>query len=117
MHDNHPKKYLHTRLRLRNIYHTVRLVREHLERLQGPPSDQLLIIVLILATVPPGEIHSHSSLPISRFRSPLADAQILDPYGTMHFPLSHWTAFYKLVQLKGGLENMEDRNTAGLCQL
>jgi hypothetical protein len=117
VHDNHPKKQLYMQIRVSNIYRTVRLVREHLEKLDGPPSDLLILVVLILATVPAGEILSRSSLPISRFRSPLADAQILDPYGHISNPLPHWTAFYHLVQLKGGLEEMGDRDSAALCQL
>lgn len=116
-HDNHPKKQLYKQIRVRNIYRTVRLVREHLGKLDGPPSDRLIIIVLILATVPAREILSRSSLPVSRFRSPLADAQILDPYGHISNPLPHWAAFYHLVRLKGGLGRMEDRDSAALCQL
>ena len=117
MYGDHPKKRFYTWLRTRSIYNTIRLVREHLQALKGPPSDQIITIVLILATVPPGNIQSHASLPVSRFRSPLADAQILDPYGTLQFPRSHWSAFYSLVQMKGGIDRMDDRKVAGLCQL
>lgn len=117
VHDHHPKKQLYMQIRVRNTYRTVRLVREYLEKLCGPPSDLLIIIVLILATAPTGEILSRSSLPVSRFRSPLADAQILDPYGQISNPMPHWTAFYHLVQLKGGLGGIGDRDSAALCQL
>lgn len=117
LHDDHPKKQHHVNLRVRNTYHTVRLVRESLEKLDCHPSDLLIMIVLILATVPAGEILSRSSLPVARFRSPLGDAQILDPYGHITNPQSHWTAFYNLIQLKGGLGGMMHRDRAALCQL
>jgi len=117
LHDDHPRKQHHMNIRVRSTYHTLRLVRKNLEKLDGPPSDLLIMIVLILATVPSGEILSRSSLPVARFRSPLADAQMLDPYGHITNPQSHWTAFYNLVQLKGGLAGMTNRDRATLCQL
>lgn len=116
-HDNHPRKEIYKRLRLKHTYHAIRAVREHLETLKGPPSDRLILVTLILATVPNGDILSRSALPVSRFRSPLADAQILDTYGYISSHPSHWAAFYKLVEMRGGLGAIAGQATAGMYQL
>ncbi|KAJ9607353.1 hypothetical protein H2200_008426 [Cladophialophora chaetospira] len=113
MHGENPRSKRHERLRLRSELALFRYIREALETLDGPPSDELIGAVLVLGSNPPGGVPSRKSSPPSRFHSPMADAQILDQYGAFIFPATHWKALLQLVRLRGGINKIENKDVAG----
>ncbi len=78
----------------------------------GPPSDDLLISILILAAHGPAE--AQKALWVSQPESepchptsPLAKAQNVDFYGSLGFVPAHMRALYTLVEQKGGLDKID----------
>ena len=71
-----------------------------------PPSDALLVSILILAAHGPRQTLSQP-LPPAHPQSPLARAQNLDFYGSLSFVPTHLGALHILVEQKGGLGTVE----------
>ena len=117
MHGTNPRSEHHERLRLRNGLALFRYIREAIETLQGPPSNELIGAVLVLGSNFPERVPSREFCIPPRFHSPMADAQILDQYGAFIFPATHWKALLQLVQLSGGINKIEMKDVAGCCQL
>lgn len=88
-------------LRLSYQTQAIRLINEQLQHLRGPPSDALLVSILILGAHG-ANLDAVCDQPHPQ--SPLATAQLLDFYGSMKFEAQHMHALRVLVKLKGGLE-------------
>jgi len=71
-----------------------------------PPSDDLLVSILILAAHGQKQ-NLDPPLTPAHPQSPLAKAQNLDFYGTLSFIPAHLAALYILVEQKGGLDKIE----------
>jgi hypothetical protein len=87
---------------------TIALVQEMLKNLDKKVPDELLAAVLILSFQgPPGHAGEQS-----RFQSPLAPVHCLDLLGSLAFQPEHAKGLVALVQLKGGLHNIQMRGLA-----
>ena len=89
----------------------IRLINDMLRHTAAnntPPSDALLMSILILAVH--GQRQATTTDPPSRQvhpQSPLAKAQNLDFYGSLAFTPMHLAALHMLVERKGGLDKIE----------
>jgi dsRNA-specific ribonuclease len=100
-------------MRLSYKAETIKLVNQMMNNLNKEVPDVLLAAVLVLASQGPRV----DSGEVSRFRSPLATAQCLDHQGNLAFELEHTRGMLALVQLKGGLHNIEMRGLADVIVL
>ena len=81
-------------------------LQRKVENLNGSmPSDEMLSIILSLSAHEPNEKAIASCVP-SFPQSPLAKTQVLDSVAYMKTEPSHFRALYRLVELRGGLQNI-----------
>ena len=117
LHGPHADRSEHIRLQLSHRITTIKLINAAITEMTGPPPDELIGAVLVLAAADPENVIDHSLRPISRYRSPLARAQWLDVYGAQSLVPSHAMALVRLVQLKGGWKEFKTLGLAGICEL
>ena len=82
----------------------ISLVRSQVDTLEGLPSDDLIISILILAA---HGAHREQVPDYSPPKSPLARLQVLDYYASLEYEAAHQSALYHLVEQRGGLEKLE----------
>jgi hypothetical protein len=78
-----------------------RLIRQHLQDLQRPPSDALIMAVATMAVH--GSVENEC-LGLIQATSPLSRQQYLHIYGRLVPAQEHMDGLYTLVRLKGGLQ-------------
>ncbi|KIV89266.1 hypothetical protein PV10_08845 [Exophiala mesophila] len=91
-------------LRLSHKVTTINLIKESLATLTGPPTDALLMAVIVLT------IHGHRDDTVYldvHPQSPLAKAQFLNVYGNMIHDEAHFKWIVYLIAHKGGLDAIE----------
>lgn len=91
---------------LRVSYQTqaITFINAQLQDPKEPPSDALLLSILILAVHGPNADATYGD---SHPQSPLATTQLLDWYGNMTFNPLHMQALYMLVKQRGGLDAID----------
>ena len=107
----------HTELILRHRVVTLRLINDEINRLQGPPSDELIGAILVMAAADPGNSVDHSRAQMSKFQSPLAKAQFLHVFGAQSIVRGHVMALTRLIPLKGGWKFFRTFKLAEVCEL
>jgi hypothetical protein len=91
-------------LRFDQYQKAVRLINKHISELDGPPPDELILAVTILA------VHgsrAEEPAPECHPQSPLATLQYLHVYGQMLAEEKHVGGLKELLQQKGGIEAMD----------
>ncbi|KIW34105.1 hypothetical protein, variant [Cladophialophora immunda] len=111
-----------TKLCLAYRVEMIKLVNQELQELTGPPSDELLGAIVVLAGNSAGFINraKGSFLKVakpSRFNSPLRTAQFLHVYSTNPFPSAHSEALVRLVIMKGGCSQIKSPGVASVVAL
>ncbi|KIW82118.1 hypothetical protein Z517_05145 [Fonsecaea pedrosoi CBS 271.37] len=111
-----------TKLCLAYRVEMIKLVNQEIEEMTGPPSDELLGAIIVLAGNSAGFINQArgSFLKVakpSRFHSPLRTAQFLHVYSTNPFPSAHSEALVRLVIMKGGCSQIQSVGVASVVAL
>ena len=97
-------------LRLAHYSQTIKLVNKHIQDINGPPSDALLMAVTTLAVHGSPDARKREEI---HPRSPLAEEQYLHVYGRIMHAKQHIPALAALLARKGGLAAM---NTYGMAE-
>lgn len=100
----------------------IKLVNEELQSISGPPSDNLLGAIVVLAgnyVLFAGQVKMASleSAHASRFRSPLRTAQFIHIYSSRPFRSPHSEALVRLVGMKGGCSKIQLPGVASTVEL
>ncbi|KIY01082.1 uncharacterized protein Z520_02634 [Fonsecaea multimorphosa CBS 102226] len=114
-----------TKLCLAYRVEMIKLVNQEIQEMTGPPSDELLGAIIVLAGNSAAFISrakgSFFKVPQpSRFDSPLRTAQFIHVYSANPFPSAHSEALVRLVVMKGGCSEIKSpgvASTAALCDL
>jgi len=100
----------------------IKLVNEELQSMSGPPSDNLLGAIVVLAAnyvlfAGQVKITSLEDAHASRFRSPLRTAQFIHIYTSRPFRSPHSEALVRLVGMKGGCSKIQLPGVASTVEL
>ncbi|OAP57230.1 hypothetical protein AYL99_07968 [Fonsecaea erecta] len=114
-----------TKLCLAYRVEMIKLVNQEIQEMTGPPSDELLGAIIVLAGNSAGYLSRTKGSLVkaakpSRFNSPLRTAQFLHVYSTNPFPSAHSEALVRLAIMKGGCAQIKSpgvASTAALCDL
>ena len=109
-------KKAHTDLILLHRATTLRLINDEISHLSGPPSDELIGAILVMAAADPDNLIRGSLAQKSRFRSPLAQAQLLAVMGAHPVVREHVLALTRLIPLKGGWKHFRAFKLAEVCE-
>lgn len=114
---NHPQQSIHEKMRTRYTSILLKEIRSMIDDLPMDRLDEVIATVLILSVTSQLAVKPRAELPASPFRSPLAEAQLLDFWGALKFDPTHLNGMRRLVELKGGLDKMGSPDIAALVQM
>ncbi|KIW87472.1 uncharacterized protein Z519_11795 [Cladophialophora bantiana CBS 173.52] len=100
----------------------IKLVNQEIDQMTGPPSDELLGAIIVLAGNSAGFISRAKGTFLkaakpSRFNSPLRTAQFLHVYSANPFPSAHSEALVRLMIMKGGCSEIKSPGVASVVSL
>lgn len=114
---DHPQRNLHEKMRTRYTGILLKEIRNVIDDLPIDRLDEVIATVLILSVTSQLAVKPRADLPASPFRSPLAEAQLLDFWGVLKFDRAHLNGMRRLVELGGGLDKMVSPEVAALLQM
>lgn len=111
-----------SRLCLSYRINMIKLVSREIQEMNGPPSDDLLMAIVVLAAnsaafAGRSECGSLEAVKSSRFMSPLRTAQFINVYSAHQFPRIHTEVLVQLLIMKGGCAKIKSPWVAGVVAL